>query len=473
MGAPLRVINFDTGMPTALLPSQGVISVLDFNADPTGAKDSSAAFTAAIAALQAEGGSVVPGGTLWIPPGQYLLNSTVTIAASNIVVAGAGTASLIVNGQTAATALQFGDNVTVFNRCGIRDVSFGQASGSAAVSGNFGLSLFKQSNFNLSNVQMFNFPQALNRGMLWSTVTQSFFTAIGIQSCIDIGIDMRSCTDCYISRSRSDANGTIGWSLRDSNGIYCSNCSGFNNTTSAWRIASLTGHNINFFFYNCIGDTSGSYNWQISDLTESVFTSCWGATQQSTAANTFANGFILSGSAVHDINFIGGNTLNNNASGVHLSNISGMPTAIHFVGFNFSDSAHGNGQSGTGFGLEIENAACTVSVMGGQAIGNVTGAVSLGASATATISQLLGFNPVGTSAAANVGASPATITAGPSAETHYLNQSATNTATVTKNTRQIHALVNASTFYPVQLGPNESYVVTWVTTQPTFTKDVH
>jgi hypothetical protein len=34
-------------------------------------------------------------------------------------------------------------------------------------------------------------------------------------------------------------------------------------------------------------------------------------------------------------------------------------------------------------------------------------------------------------------------------------------------------LKEASTYYVVQLGPNESYVVTWATTQPTFTKDVH
>lgn len=84
-----------------------------------------------------------------------------------------------------------------------------------------------------------------------------------------------------------------------------------------------------------------------------------------------------------------------------------------------------------------------------------------------------GYNPVGVTAAANVGASPATITAGPSPETHYLNQSGTNTATVAKGTKQIAALKDASTYYPVHLGPNESYIVTWLTTQPTYTKDVH
>lgn len=85
----------------------------------------------------------------------------------------------------------------------------------------------------------------------------------------------------------------------------------------------------------------------------------------------------------------------------------------------------------------------------------------------------IGYNPVGVTAAANVGVSPATITAGPSPETHYLRQTATNTATIAKGGQQIATLAGATTYYPVELGPNESYVVTWGTTQPTYTKDVH
>lgn len=84
-----------------------------------------------------------------------------------------------------------------------------------------------------------------------------------------------------------------------------------------------------------------------------------------------------------------------------------------------------------------------------------------------------GYNPVGVTAAANVAASPATITAGASPETHYVRQNGTNTATIAKGGQQIATLKEASTYYVVQLGPNEAYVVTWTTTTPTFTKDVH
>jgi hypothetical protein len=106
--------------------------------------------------------------------------------------------------------------------------------------------------------------------------------------------------------------------------------------------------------------------------------------------------------------------------------------------------------------------------------GNSTSAlVNASTDTTNRIENNIGYNPVGVTAAANVGTSPATITAGPTPEDHYLNQSATNTATVTKGGQQIATLANSSTYYHIRLDANESYVVTWTTTQPTYTKDVH
>jgi len=99
------------------------------------------------------------------------------------------------------------------------------------------------------------------------------------------------------------------------------------------------------------------------------------------------------------------------------------------------------------------------------------------ANSSATTSNIIinniGYNPVGVSAAATMGASPTTVTAGASPETHYVRQSATNTATIAKGGQQIATLVGTTTYYTIQLGPGESYVTTWVTTAPTYTKDVH
>lgn len=92
---------------------------------------------------------------------------------------------------------------------------------------------------------------------------------------------------------------------------------------------------------------------------------------------------------------------------------------------------------------------------------------------TSTVYSNIGYNPVGISAPVTMGTSPFTYTAGHVSETHYVRQSATNTATITKGGQQIATLAGATTYYTIQLGPNESYITTWATTAPTYTKDIH
>lgn len=60
------------------------VSVVDKGADPTGVADSRAAIQAAIDALGARGG------TVYFPPGTYVINSKLTMAADNIQLLGAG-----------------------------------------------------------------------------------------------------------------------------------------------------------------------------------------------------------------------------------------------------------------------------------------------------------------------------------------------------------------------------------------------
>ena len=83
-----------------------------------------------------------------------------------------------------------------------------------------------------------------------------------------------------------------------------------------------------------------------------------------------------------------------------------------------------------------------------------------------------GYNPVGTSASASAGASPWTYTAGQSPETHYITQSATFTAVVSKGGKTLGTLVNALPM-TVQLDPGGQYTVNWTTTAPTYVKDIH
>lgn len=65
-----------------------------------------------------------------------------------------------------------------------------------------------------------------------------------------------------------------------------------------------------------------------------------------------------------------------------------------------------------------------------------------------------------------------TITAAPP-ETHYITQSATFNAVVKSGSTTLCTVPSATVPCVVDLGPNESYSVTWSTTQPTYSKFVH
>ncbi len=109
-------------------------------------------------------------------------------------------------------------------------------------------------------------------------------------------------------------------------------------------------------------------------------------------------------------------------------------------------------------------------------VGSSIRTYSTGLSTAATLSRIegnVGYNPVGVTASATVPASPATICAGSSPESHYFVQSATFSATIALSGNTVGTTTSATAPVAVNLGPNECEVVTWVTTAPTYVKSVH
>lgn len=196
---------------------------------------------------------------------------------------------------------------------------------------------------------------------------------------------------------------------------------------------------------------------------------------------------------------IGNSTIGGNAGdGINIA-----AGGSHFI-FN-NNMIGGNGFTGSGSGISISGAVTHVVIQGNRmglftgvsntqqhAVfttadasdylvitdndmqGNTVSAMTWSSTGTHNIVRdNISYNPVGVTAAANVGVSPATITAGASPETHYVRQASSANAEIAKGGQRIHKMPDVNTSYPVQLEPNESYVVTWTTTQPTYTKDVH
>lgn len=414
----------------------GIVSVKNYGAVGNGVTDDTTAIQLAINTVGAAGG-----GSISFPAGTYLINGTVQVLFSGVTLVGSNQQSTqIVNGKTNAPAIQFGDGVSTYNRNGICNLVFAQKTGVVGVSGNCGLKVSKCSNFNLSNTQVFQFPSALYDGIIFDNVTQSYVSDVGVQSCTNAGFTLKNQTfDVYFINGRCDAN-AYGVDIRDAQGLYFANWSCYGNSQNAWRITTdgAVQYNQYLFFNNCIGDTSGSHNWNVTKLAIGVFTNCWASAQTSQTVNVNSDGFYFSGSVVTDITMSACVALANNRHGIHFEQVIKASASNFILGSNYNPTAfggkgYGNGLgSGGGSGLCVGALADRIRVNGGLAENNqsygvdvVSGAdrvnvanietrfnvaanirnLANGTSFKCKISNVGGYNPVGYIAPPSVPAS--------------------------------------------------------------------
>lgn len=465
-------------------------NVLRYGADLTGTTDSAPSFIAAVSVLTNLGG-----GALIIPRGDYLLNSTVQIASSGVYIRGDGCdagATRIVNGQTNGAAIQFGDGTNAYSRCGISQVSFGQKSGVTAVAGNCGLRLNKSTNFHLNDIEVFNFPGALYNGIELIDVAQSFFYGTGVQSCLNagclikMGTSANGCVDIYWLNGRSDAN-AFGWQIIDSQGLYFENCTGFSNNTNAWNILTTGPQGcLNHFYVNCIGDTSGSYNWAISQLNSAYFAQCWGSAQQNTAVNTFADGFFFNGN-VTDILMNGCIAAANNGHGLEIGAASRMIIRDFMGGVRASGDGNGKGGALGGNGIQIDTGAVDITILGGMCafnsnlgigisgtptrvriqdtlLSNNVGGTIFDASKCTSVRNLQGYAP-GVATPVTAGASPWTATTLNHVDATWLLAQPNGISGITLDGFSISVVQNV----PIFVKAGHTLVVSWATTAPEFT----
>lgn len=406
------------------------IHIKDFGAVCDGVTNDYTAFANAIAYLASIGG-----GKLCLS-GTILLNSTVNITSSGIVIEGDGHQSTwIVNGQADQPAIKFGDGINTYNRNGLSNLVFGQKSGVSAVSGNCGLYVAKCSNFVLDNVQCFQFPAALYDGVVFDTVSQSYVSKLSVQACTNRGVRVLNCLDITWHGGRSDANVT-GIEIQDSAGLYWDGVTAYVNTSYGWNIiTSGSNGNTYHFFSNCVGDTSGNHNWKIDQCYESIYTACWGCTQISTGVNTTAAGFSL-GAGVDGLQMANCIAMSNNGHGFEFANGFRISLTNCTAGSG-RQAFSANGKGGSGSGIRIGANTARINITGGIAAGNTSYGVDIasgaqkvnisnvetrfngsgsirnlanGSAAEAKISNSPGYNPLGFISAPAIPASGATET---------------------------------------------------------------
>lgn len=191
-----------------------------------------------------------------------------------------------------------------------------------------------------------------------------------------------------------------------------------------------------------------------------------------TISNPVVNAMSLSGIRNNgsQVTVIGGTVANNGQAGAAPGIIADGRMIIE--GVTIGNTGANTSQN---FGVQIPVTGGDNSIISHNDIrNNATSPFSLVGGLTHTvITENLGYNPVGLTAGTSTGTSASTISAGSSSETHYITQSATFNAAVKSGATTLCTVATATVPCVIQLGPNESYSVTWATTQPTYSKFVH
>lgn len=283
------------------------ISVKDYGAKGDGATDDTAAIVRAITyAATLAGNHPV---AVYFPAGDYLYTS-ITITSSRVWLTGS---ARLIKTTTTGDGIVFDGTAGDLVQPGISGLTFGAQT--ANTSGNC-VKFFKclQASFSAT---IKPFPAAVYNGVLVSECTATKIPPlVQIENCVNDGIVFSDCVDVYWELGRSDANGRHGIVADNVSGFYPSAVTAFNNGENAWRFQKTFTPNradANGFVFaaSCIGDTSGGDNWYFDQLSNSVFSGCWGSSQSGTAADK--NGFYLTG--CFELEFNGCIALTNNACG--------------------------------------------------------------------------------------------------------------------------------------------------------------
>lgn len=453
-------------------------NILRYGADPTGVASSSTAIANAIKVMGSINGQVI------FPPGIYLCPSSITYTLPS------ATASLSLLGLGGAEGAQLkfttsgGSGITInyvgpFNSVHVRDLCF--TSTNAIGVGN-GLALIQTaaSIANPANTAQSEITNCVFRGADGYALSQYWGACISVQSVSNVNFTNVTCV----------SNGA-------SNGI------GVALVSAAATIGVIYDFSGCIFNYVIYGIQYGSYIQGVSVIDCNFIGGQYGilcptgaiaCTQLLVSGSQFEcsnNGILLQnpvtdtqitdclifvGLAANGVGIdmlvsglytISGNVFNpvgtpTNASGILIAG-SGPTVPQGVIAGNVFDGMTGNG-------INLTNTSTNVNVQGNSFVACPIPISNLGANNT--IANNPGYNPVGTGTG-TVGASPATITNGASPATYYFAQAATFTATVSVGGVVVGTMTSATAVIAINLGPNESCVVSWTTTAPTYTRSVH
>lgn len=327
------------------------------------------------------------------PCGAFECNSLV-VTKSGIRLSGQGVATHLINATTNAPCIKIKGASRRYH-CTVENLRFGQKADVTPVAGNCAILIDDADDCRLHDIITIPYPAALHNGIVLVVSTNTVLRNLYVASCLNDGYHFSGASEIIGGDLASMSNGGSGFVFNGVSGVYADHLNAFGNAGSAFKFPA--GETNQYVLGNgWVGDTSGSYNWAITDLNTSTFSDCWGATQLSTAANTWATGLILTSSTCFDIGFSNSQFLNNNSHGVIVYD------SAHDIRFDNclfgGKTGNGNGKSGAGCGFYI-GLATHVSVHGCRSRGNASNGIKTAVAASNYLS-FIGNNFTGNTGAA-------------------------------------------------------------------------
>ena len=448
----------------------GFSNILDYGADPTGTNDNSTALSAALSSLPSAGG------TVYFPHGVYKFTNPVSYSVASpcsVTLLGDGmdASKLTWTTAQASGALQF--TLTGFySSFHMRDLTLE----TQAASGGIGLALActASTQFVQTSSDIFRCSIRGNGGYIGST----YWT---------YGIQLNSVN--YINLDSVFFLGvTVGQSPLG-RGLYM-----FGVAPGSGLIALVPNIDKCYFWYLFVGVEYGTYT-QGMTIIQTNFLSCLygvygdvgvGQSQLTIMSTQFGTPFNSSAWCVYVNSVISPLTIvgcllecNTGAGGINLqagttvtisNNVIETLGTVAGTAISLADSSYviiaDNLIVNVTTGLSISATCSTLSIHDNKIL--ATTAISNSSSAaTIVIHDNPGYNPVGGSVV-TPGGSPWTYTAGPSPETHYISGGTLSSLIV----GGVGIGYNPASLNTIQLGPNESYSVTY-SVVPTVHKSVH
>lgn len=485
----------------------GFVNPVWWGATGDGSTNDAPAFQSALNAISS-------GGMMFVPPAasSYSIQSTLTSSAQNLRITCAGDSAAISKGQTTSDVLQFSglQNIRV-EHC--KFVGGQSDSGGAFI--DFTNTATNAGNYWIESVQILGGydgvkfsggQQTFVSNVLVDFNTHNFLTYGGSY----VGNSFINNVQAYAIGSGVGVNTGTCISVQNSDGMFWSTilCSQFQNNIS---LAPGSGNVVrNAVWNNINADTNAR---AVGGSAISIDCTAGGVVE---CERFYLSNVIASGAKGHGFLFAGGTVFSctacvalvNALDGFHFSSGTSNIRLTNWSAEGNSNPSNG-GTTNTNDGINLSGSNSNVSITGGRGglqssasvansqryginvagstyagvqvinnnlLGNVTGTINNPASlngSTNSVKDNVGYNPVGLTAGTSTGVSTSTITAGASPETHYITQSATFNAVAKIGATTICTVATATVPCVLELGPNESYTVTWVTTQPTYSKSVH